>query len=261
MPSMIRLEVDNDAAVATIMLDNPAKRNALDAQALRDLDRAYAEAETAGVRALVLRGEGRSFCSGRDISQVDAATDDVSGYLDGLLAPLMRRMSAFPAPTFAAVQGACLGVGLGLLVASDVVYVADDAKFGSPFAALGAALDSGGHSLFVERLGAHRTLDLIYTGRFMSGAEAVASGLFSRSMPPDELLPTTMDAASTAARGPTAAFVGSKNLIARMREERLVGWEALAAENAVQLELRETADFREGFTAFQEHRTPEFLGH
>ena len=258
MPSMIRLDITDD--VATITLDNPDKRNALDEQALRDVDRAYAEAELADVRALVLRGEGRAFCAGRDIAGVDAATDDVSGYLDGLLTPLMRRMSAFPAPTFAAVQGACLGVGLGLLVASDVVYVADDAKFGSPFAALGAALDSGGHALFVERLGAHRTLDLIYTGRFMSGAEAVASGLFSRSMPADTLWPTTMDAATTAARGATAAFVASKALIARMREERLAGWDALTAENAVQLALRDTADYREGFAAFQQRRTPEFLG-
>ena len=88
-------------------------------------------------------------------------------------------MAAFPAPTFAVAHGACLGVGLGLLIATDVVYVADTAKIGSPFANLGATLDSGGHALFFERLGAHRTLDLIYTGRLMTGAEAVAAGLFS----------------------------------------------------------------------------------
>ena len=97
--------------------------------------------------------------------------------------PLLKKMSAFPAPTFAAAHGACLGVGLGLLIATDVVYVADTAKIGSPFANLGATLDSGGHALFVERLGAHRTLDLIYTAELMSGAEAVRSGLFSRSVP------------------------------------------------------------------------------
>src|SRR3546814_4876231 len=136
---MIELRIDDD--VASVVLNNPAKLNALDEQGLRDLDAAYAEAEAAGVRALLLRGEGRAFCAGRDIAGVDPAEDDVSGYLDGLLTPLLQRMAAFPAPTFAAAHGACLGVGLGLLIATDVVYIADTAKVGSPFAALGAALD------------------------------------------------------------------------------------------------------------------------
>ena len=100
------------------------------------------------MRALVLRGEGRSFCAGRDISGVEPARDDVLGYLEGAIEPLLRRISAFPAPTFAAAHGACLGVGLGLLIATDVVYVAESAKIGSPFANLGAVLDSGGHALF-----------------------------------------------------------------------------------------------------------------
>lgn len=246
--------------VAHITLNAPAKLNALDEQALRDLDAAYDEAERSGVRALVLRGEGRAFCAGRDISGVDPRDDDVMGYLGGIITPLLRRMSAFPAPTFAAAQGACLGVGLGLLIATDVVYVADTAKIGSPFAALGATLDSGGHALFVDRLGAHRTLDLIYTGRLMSGAEAVASGLFSRAFPADELTQATEDAAATAARGATQAFLASKELVARIRDERLALWESVDVENAAQAALCDTDDYREGFSAFQEKRAPTFIG-
>ena len=175
---MITLTRDGD--VAEIVLDAPSKLNALDLAGVEELDAAFREA--AGARALVLRGEGRAFCAGRDISGVDPATDDVPGYL-GMVEALMRRISGFAAPTFAAVQGACLGVGIGLAIATDVVYVADDAKIGSPFAGLGAVLDSGGHALLFERLGAHRAFDLIYTGELMSGADAVAAGLFSRSMP------------------------------------------------------------------------------
>src|SRR5690606_17255012 len=122
---------------------------------------------------------------------------------------------------------ACLGVGLGLLIATDVVYVADTAKIGSPFAGLGATLDSGGHALFYERLGAHKTLDLIYTGRLMSGTEAVESGLFSRVLPDDEVHNATVDAAERAASGATAAFVASKKLVARLRDERLALWESV----------------------------------
>ncbi|MEJ1090880.1 enoyl-CoA hydratase/isomerase family protein [Microbacterium istanbulense] len=256
---MIDLAITDD--VAHITLNAPAKLNALDEQALRDLGAAYDEAERACVRALVLRGEGRAFCAGRDISGVDPRNDDVMGYLGGLVTPLLRRMSAFPAPTFAAAQGACLGVGLGLLIATDVVYVADNAKIGSPFAALGATLDSGGHALFVDRLGAHRTLDLIYTGRLMSGVEAVASGLFSRSFAADELAQATEDAAAAAARGATQAFLASKQLVARIRDERLTLWESVDVENAAQAALCDTDDYREGFAAFQQKRTPTFTGH
>lgn len=255
---MIDLTIEDD--VATVVLNAPAKLNSLDEQALRDLGRAYDEADAAGVRALVLRGEGRAFCAGRDISAVDPRDDDVIGYLGGLVTHLLRRMSRFPAPTFAVAHGACLGVGLGLLIATDVVYVAESAKIGSPFAALGATLDSGGHALFVERLGAHKTLDLIYTGRLMSGTEAVASGLFSRVLPDDEVAQATTDAAAKAAAGATAAFLASKQLVSRIRDERLALWESVDLENAAQAALCDTDDYREGFAAFQEKRKPEFRG-
>jgi 2-(1,2-epoxy-1,2-dihydrophenyl)acetyl-CoA isomerase len=250
--------------VAEIVLNAPQKMNALDGAALAELSAAYDDAAAAAgrgdVRALLLRGEGRGFCAGRDISGVVPADDDVQGYLGGLLEPLLRKMSAFPAPTFAAVQGACLGVGLGLAIATDVVYVADNAKIGSPFANLGATLDSGGHWLFTERLGAHRTLDLIYTAELVSGAESVRSGLFSRSMPAEELLGTTRATVSRVARGATGAFVASKELVAAIRDRRLGLWDSMAQENAAQAELCATRDYAEGFAAFQEKRAPVFRG-
>ena len=246
--------------VAEVVLDFPERLNAMDAASLADLDAAYREAEASGVRAVLLRGEGRAFCAGRDIAGVDPATDDVSGYLDGALRPLLRRIADFPAPTFAAVHGACLGVGLGLAIATDVVYVADDARMGSPFANLGAMLDSGGHALLYERLGSHRALDLIYTGQLMTGADAVAAGLFSRAMPAAELLAFARERAAAAATGPTAAFLASKRVIARLRDERLGFWDAMDAENADQAALRGTADYREGFAAFGQKRRPSFEG-
>ena len=246
--------------VAEIVLDAPDRLNSLNPDDIAQLDAAYAAAEKAGVRALVLRGEGRAFCAGRDISGVDPRTDDVQGYLGGLVTPLLHRMAEFPAPTFAVAHGACLGVGLGLLIATDVVYVADTAKIGSPFAKLGATLDSGGHALFFERLGAHKTLDLIYTGRLMSGTEAVESGLFSRVFPADEVLAETRDAARAAATGATQAFLASKALVRSLRDERLGLWESLDAENRAQAALCDTDDYREGFAAFQEKREPTFTG-
>lgn len=252
---MIELTVED--SVAEIVLNAPGKLNALSLEAVGELDAAYREAAASGARALVLRGEGRAFCAGRDIAGVDPATDDVHGYL-GVVEGLMRTIAAFPAPTFAAVQGACLGVGLGLAIATDVVYVADSAKVGSPFAALGALLDSGGHALLFERLGAHRALDLIYTGELLTGAEAVAAGLFSRAVPADQVLVFTRERAARAASGPTQAFLASKRLIDKLRDDTL--WRVIADETREQAELRDTADYREGFAAFQQKRPPMFTG-
>jgi 2-(1,2-epoxy-1,2-dihydrophenyl)acetyl-CoA isomerase len=244
--------------IAEIVLNSPRKLNSLNEEALAQLSQAYDDAAVPGVRALLLRGEGKAFCAGRDISVVDPANDDAYAFLGERVTPLLQKMAAFPAPTFAAVQGACLGVGLGLLVATDVVYVAEDAKIGSPFAALGAALDSGGHWLFTERLGTHRALDLIYTGDLMSGAEAVAAGLFSRSFPAGQLLDRTQEIVARVASGSGGAYRISKALVAEIRDSRIGLWTAMEEENKAQGVLSGTRDYAEGFSAFIEKRKPVF---
>ncbi|MBB5634042.1 enoyl-CoA hydratase/carnithine racemase [Cryobacterium mesophilum] len=255
---MIDLQIADN--VAELTLNIPDKLNALDDAALAELGARLQEAAAASPRALLLRGEGRAFCAGRDISAVDPATDDALAFLQDSFGPVMRALADFPAPTFAAAHGACLGIGLGLLIATDVVYVAEGAKLGSPFANLGATLDSGGHALFFERLGAHRALDLIYTAELMSGTGAVAAGLFSRAIPDAELLEFARAKAATAASGATQAFLASKKLIARLRDERVGLWESVAEENVAQERLRMTADYREGFAAFQQKRKAMFAG-
>lgn len=253
---MVEYSLSN--SVAEIVLNDPGKLNALDESAISALSDACSRAASEGARAVILRGEGRAFCAGRDISHVDPTTDDAFRYLDGLVTPLLKQISSFPAPVFAVATGACLGVGLGLLVASDVVYVADSARIGSPFANLGATLDSGGHALFYERLGAHRTLDLIYTAELMTGAEAVALGLFSRVVPEADVLEFTRERAQRVAAGATGAFLASKELVRRLRDERIGLWESIADENRAQGELCASDDYGEGFAAFQEKRRPVF---
>src|SRR5262249_50810678 len=174
-------------SVAEIVLNRPAKMNALNEAAMQTLAEQLDAAENAGVRALILRGEGPGFSAGRDLSDADPFNEDGEAILEKMVNPVIRRVADFPAPSFAAVHGPCLGIGLGLALACDVVYVADDAKIGSPFARIGAVLDSGAHSFFVSRLGTHRALELIYSGRLISGAEAAALGLVNASMPKEKL--------------------------------------------------------------------------
>src|SRR5258708_5476835 len=170
--SAVKLSIEG--GLAEIALDRPDKMNALNDAMIAELNSCLGRAEAAGVRAMILRGEGPSFSAGRDLADANEGNEDAEAIIEAQFNPLVRRVATFPAPTFAAVHGACLGAGLGLALACDVVYIADDAKIGSPFARIGAVLDSGGHSFFVQRLGVHRALELIYTGRLISGTEAAA---------------------------------------------------------------------------------------
>ena len=138
--------------------------------------------------------------------------------------------------------------------------MAENAKFGSPFANLGATLDSGGHWYFTERLGMHRTLDLIYTAELMSGAEAVAQGLFSRALPAAELLDTTRAIVATVATGATRRSTPARNSWPHIRDQRLGLWEAIEEENAEQARLCKSADYAEGFRGLPGKAQPGLQG-
>jgi len=158
------------------------------------------------------------------------------------------------------VHGACLGTGLGLALACDVMYAADDARIGSPFARIGAVLDSGAHAALVSRIGPHRTLELVYTGRLLSGREAAEWGLVNRSVAGADLVRRTREMARTIARGPTAAFLESKRLVGLIADSSPSPLELLAAEAAAQGRASRTHDYQDGITAFLEKRKPTFTG-
>jgi enoyl-CoA hydratase/carnithine racemase len=254
----VELAVEN--GLAEIVLNRPDKMNALNDAMVAELNECLERAASQGVRALMIRGQGASFCAGRDLADADPGNEDAEAIIESVFNPLIKRIVAFPAPTFAAVHGACLGVGLGLALGCDVAYVADDAKLGSPFARIGAVLDSGGHSFFVSRLGTHRALELIYTGRLLSGTEAAQWGLVNRNLPKEALVEETRKVAAQVAQGPTAAFMQSKRLVRRIDEEGMGLFAVLKCEAQAQGAAGRTADYKEGITAFQQKRAPKFIG-
>ncbi|MFZ1888856.1 MAG: enoyl-CoA hydratase-related protein [Candidatus Binataceae bacterium] len=247
-------------SVAEIVLNRPDKLNAVNDAMAAELGEVLDGAEREGVRAMLLRGEGAGFCAGRDLADAAPGNEDGEEILERVANPLIKRLALFPAPTFAAVHGACLGLGLGLALGCDVVYIADDAKIGSPFARIGAVLDSGGHSFFVSRLGTHRALELIYTGRLLSGAEAAAWGLVNVSMPKDKVLEHARAVAAQVANGPTAAFMESRRIVRRIDEEGLGLLAVLKCEARAQGVAGRTGDYKEGIGAFQQKRAPKFTG-
>jgi len=258
MPDTVRLEVDG--AYAELVLDRPDKMNAINEAMVADLHATLDRVAAAGTRALVVRGEGRGFCAGRDLADADPANEDGEAILNDSLNPVVERLAELAVPTFAAVHGPALGTGLGLALACDVVYVADDARIGSPFARIGAVLDSGAHDFLTRRIGAHRTLELVYTGRLLSGREAAEWGVVNRSVGRTDLLPRVRQMARAVASGPTLAFVASKRIVRRITDEGLGFADVLRAEAAAQGAASRTHDYQDGIAAFQEKRAPRFTG-
>jgi enoyl-CoA hydratase/carnithine racemase len=250
-----------DGGVAELVLNRPDKLNAMNLGMVHDLAESLDAVEHAGARALLVRGEGRAFCSGRDLADADPLHEDGEAVLRDVLNPLIERLAGIEVPTIAAVHGACLGTGLGLALACDIVYAADDARMGSPFARIGAVLDSGAHAAFVSRVGPHRALELVYTGRMLTGREAAEWGLVNRSVAAADLVRRTRELAVSIARAPTSAFLESKHLVRAITDGSPSFAEVLAAEAAAQGRASRTHDYQDGISAFQEKRKPSFTGH
>ncbi|GAA1346794.1 enoyl-CoA hydratase/isomerase family protein [Falsarthrobacter nasiphocae] len=256
------IEFSVNGRIAEIVLNAPERMNALGTEDIAALTEAFEEAgrlaEQGDLRVVLLRAEGRAFSAGRNLKGLEPGAGDTGEYLTDSVVPLMRTMAELPVPIVAAAQGAVLGAGLGVLAAADVAYVAEDATFGSPFGALGLILDCGGHWLFNDRMGYQRTMDLILTGEFFSGADAVAAGLFSRAVPAEDLERFAREKAEAVAAGPALAFQASKRVLGEIRAKSLGFWEALEFESDEQISLASSPDYAEGLAAFQEKRRPVF---
>ncbi|HLE59391.1 MAG TPA: enoyl-CoA hydratase-related protein [Candidatus Limnocylindria bacterium] len=253
----IRCEVAD--GVATVTLNRPETLNALNATMRRELLAALkVVAHDADVRAVVLTGEGRGFCSGADLRGGTeerqfrrVVTDEYN--------PLVRAIRDLPKPVLAAVNGVAAGAGASLALACDLVYAAEEARFLQAFVRIGLVPDSGSTRTLVRALGRHRAARLIFSGDPMSAAEAHAAGLVARVVPLGELGATVHAEAARLAAAPTRAIGLAKRLINHAEDASLD--DSLASEAALQELAGRTDDHAEGVAAFAEKREPRFVGH
>ena len=251
-----------DAGIATITLNRPDRLNALTFQVyeeLRDTFRALDSA--AGVRAIVITGSGRAFCSGGDVEDIigQLFSRDAKGLLDftWLTCDLILAMRLCRRPVIGALNGTVAGAGAVIAAACDIRIAAESAKIAFLFTRVGlSGADMGAAWLLPRLVGQGRATELLMTGDFIDAARALEIGLYNRVVPADRVLAEARELAARLARGPTKALAVTKDAL--NREAAMELEQALELEAKVQAELMQHPNFREAFEAFKAKREPKF---
>jgi 2-(1,2-epoxy-1,2-dihydrophenyl)acetyl-CoA isomerase len=256
------VQYERDGAIATIRLNRPDRLNAIDEDAAQLLLEAVRRASREdGLRALVLRGEGRAFMAGGDVTTFHGAGDDVTKLVRRVIGKLEETISVLDrlrVPVVARVQGAVAGAGMSLMCAADVVVAAEDTRVSFAYHAIGTTPD-GGLSWTLPRLvGLRRATEIAFLGEAIDAQEALRLGLVTRVVPLDELDAATAEVARRLASGPTLAYGRARELFRRSSQFTLP--EQLALERESFLASTRTEDFREGVAAFVERRRADFHG-
>ena len=260
MPSVL---VSVDAGVLTVTLNRPEKLNALNPE-MHGLLRAALERATdeSEIRALLLTGAGRGFCSGQDLADRDvsagAAPIDLSVWLGDHYNPLVRRLRALPKPIVCAVNGVAAGAGANIALACDLVIAARSATFVQAFARLGLVPDAGGTYFLPRLVGTARAMALALLAEPLSAERAEEWGLIWKVVDDPRLAEESLKLARTLANGPTRGYGLAKKAIYASSGNSLDA--QLDLERDLQREAGFTEDYREGVTAFKEKRKPQFKG-
>jgi len=268
--NVIRYEVTDRVALVT--LNRPDRLNSwtnrMEAEYRWCLAAADADPE---VRVIVVTGAGRGFCAGADMAALDGyaagapydltstdaaeAPDDVRPDWTGSFSYTL----GLAKPVIAALNGAAAGIGFVLACFADIRFAAAGAKLTTSFARLGLPAEHGVSWILPRLVGAGRAADLLYSSRVVLAEEAERIGLVNRVLPPDELLPTTIDYARTMAAevAPSSLLTLKRQLWGDLLDPLAASWQLA---NGRMIEMLRTPDFAEGLAAFQEKRPPRFAG-
>ncbi len=257
----VLFKLEND--VAWVTMNRPDQRNAVNAELREELINVFTDARTnPDIRALVLTGAGKGFCTGADLSGPrgpgpagPGATREV---MKGSSQRLIRALWELEKPVVAAVNGVAAGLGAHLAFAGDFVIAAAGARFIEVFVRRGITVDAAGAFLLPRLLGLQKAKELVFFGDDLSADEARGIGLVSKVVPGDQLEAAAREWAERLAKGPTLAIGMSKRLLNRSLESSFET--ALEEEALAQALVAQSEDTREGMMAFMERRTPQFKG-
>src|ERR1700720_1210664 len=252
------VQLSFDSGVATVTLNRPDKRNAINFALLKELLAVLDEVERSSALVVILTGAGKAFCAGLDLDELKnllGKTHDENVQDSSRMAHIFRRIYDFSLPTIAAVNGAAIAGGTGFATLCDFTLAVPEAKFGYTEVHIGfiPALVS----MFLERqVGEKLARDLFLTGRTVDAAEATAIGLVTRVVPTDQLLVSARELAATLVANSPGSLLATKRLLVRASQAEIDRRIELAVAESVA--IRSTPDFHEGLAAFLEKRKPRW---
>jgi 2-(1,2-epoxy-1,2-dihydrophenyl)acetyl-CoA isomerase len=257
----ITLAIENQ--VAWLTLNRPEARNAINAPMRDEIIAVLTEARTnPDIRALVLTGAGKGFCTGADLSGPRGQGPSGPGagreVMKASSQRLIRTLWELEKPVIAAVNGVAAGLGSHLAFACDLVIAAAEARFIEIFVRRGIAIDAGGAFLLPRLIGLSRAKELVFFGDDLAAVDAERLGLVNRVVPAGDLERSARDWAERLARGPTFAIGMSKRLLNRSLESSLET--CLEEEALAQSLVTQSEDTKEGIQSFIEKRAPRFSG-
>lgn len=248
-------------SVAVLTLNRPAVLNAFDApMADLFLSRVKAVAERDGIRAILLRGAGKGFCAGGDVSQFLAGAD-IAATITAIMDPLheaLRILDGLPQPTVACLHGAVAGGGFSLALGCDLAVAAENARFSMAYARIGATPDLAGSFHLPRLVGLRKAKEIAMLGETFDAAEALRLGLVNRVLANEQVEIEALALAQRLSEGPTQAYGRIRRLLTGAIDHDLATH--LDEEGRSFGESTRSADFREGVTAFLEKRPPRFAG-
>jgi enoyl-CoA hydratase len=248
------ISVEHDGTVLRLRLDRPDKLNAVDTPMLDELSTRVGDAAADdSVRAVLLTGAGRAFCSGGDLTGGDTAGAAEAANR------VVQAITALPKPMVAGVHGAAVGFGCPLALACDLVVAAPSAYFQLAFTRVGLMPDGGASALLPGLIGRARTARMAMTAERVSAATAFDWGMISHVTAGDDYETVLAEVLRSVACGPTLSLGWTKRALAAATLGALEPVQGIEAEG--QLALIGTEDFREGVRAFRERRQADFHGH
>jgi enoyl-CoA hydratase len=262
-PSEPSLLILREPPLATLVINRPASRNAVNAEVWHRLAvEANALAQDPEVRVLIIRGAGdQAFISGADVAEFPAlrANAELTAEYDRLANTALHALMNAPQPVVAMINGVCFGGGVLLALTCDLRFASEDAEFAIPAGKLGLAYPfEMGVQRLVKIVGPAQAADILFSGRAFDAKEALAIGLLNRVLPGAELENFTREYALKMAESAPLSLAAHKLEIQQALlgdSEKDVG----RAEEAVRLCLN-SADYQEGIAAFLEKRKPRFTG-
>ncbi len=262
-PTSFLYEHDPATAVSTITLNRPDRLNALTFEVYAELRDTFRALDTEpGVRAVVITGSGRAFCSGGDVEDIIGALfdRDYEGLLDftRMTCDLVLAIRSCRRPVVAALNGTVAGAGAVIATACDVRIASETAKIAYLFTRVGLSGADMGVSWMLPRIvGMGLATELLMTGDFIDAARAERIGLYNRVVPVERVLEEARSFAARLARGPSFALEITKDFLEREASMDLVG--ALEAEAQVQAVCMQHPNFREAYEAFVAKRDARFV--